>query len=60
MFADLDTLKEGQLTVADLSILAVKRTPLDLRVVCAAHRHSGKHFASHQDVAALTSMWILT
>ena len=59
VFAELDTLKEDQLTVVDLSIQAVKKTPLDLRKACAAHNLSGRHFAGHKDVAVVTSMWVL-
>ena len=60
VFAELDTSKEGQLTVADLSIQAVRRTPLGLRMVYAAHKHSGSSFARRKDVVVLISMLALT
>lgn len=60
VFAELDTSKEDQVTVAGWFIQAVGRTPLDLRMVFAAHKHSGNSFAGHKDVVVLTSMLVLT
>ncbi len=60
VFAELDTSKGDQLTVADLSIQPVGRIPSDLRMVSVDHKHSGSSFAGHKDVVVLTSMLVLT
>ena len=60
VFAEVDTSKEDQLTVADLSIQAVGRIPSDLKVVFAAHKRSGNCFVRPKDVVVLISMSVLT
>lgn len=60
VFAELDTSKGDQLTVADLSTKPVGRILLDLRMVFVTHKHSGSSFAGHKDVVVLTYMLVLT
>lgn len=60
VLAELDTSKVDQQTVADLSIQAVRRIPLGLRMVSAVHNNNGSYFARGKDVVALTSMLVMT
>ena len=60
VFAELNTSKGDQLTVADLSTQLVERILLDLRMVFVTHKHSGSSFAGHKDVVVLTYILVLT